>query len=297
MPITKAVIAAGGWSTRFLPAVKVYAKQLVPLWDKPQIQLVVEELIGAGITDIAIVMRQGEETIKSYFAPNPEMEGYLASVGKSAILNSWRQVVSQAKFTYLYQTPQHPYGNGTPILVAQNFIGDDSFVYLWGDDLTIEQTPGNFLKGMLELHSKYHPDIVLSTVEVPWEEVYRYGTIKYHPHPTVPNQVIDIPEKLPQSEAPSNLINGARFLVTPKIIDILKQQQLDRGELWYTAAETTLAKTGIVITANYHDYQADWTTTGDPKNWLKANLRLALQAGHLTPEDIQSLLPINQTTI
>ena len=113
--------------------------------------------------------------------------------------------------------------------------------------------------------------------------------MKYHPSPVLPHQVIDIPEKLPRDQAPSNMINGARFIVTPKVIDILGQLELDRGELWFTQAASVLAKTGKVITANYRDYGATWITTGDPLNWLKANLMLA-QKNPAFKDEISSLV-------
>ena len=167
--------------------------------------------------------------------------------------------------------------NRVPLILSRDYIGHDPFIYLWGDDLTIEDNPGHFLLEMIKLFEQQQPDLILATQEVPWEEVEKYGTMKYHPNPKLKNQVIDIPEKLPRAQAPSNMINGARFIVTPQIIDILDHLQLDRGELWFTQAASVLAKTGTVITANYHDYGAIWNTTGDPLNWLKANLTLALK--------------------
>ncbi|HEX8923803.1 MAG TPA: sugar phosphate nucleotidyltransferase [Patescibacteria group bacterium] len=276
--ITKAVIPVAGWATRFMPTVKSYAKHLVPIVDKPQIQLVVEELLGAGITDLCIVYREGETTIKDYFTPNPVLEDYLKSTGKESRLDSWRAMMAGiTRLTMLPQPQNMPYGNGVPIIVSQEFIGSDPFIYLWGDDLTLEDKPGHFISEMLKLYDQYNPDIILGAQEVPWEEVEKYGTMKYHPEPKIPNQVIDVPEKLPRDLAPSNIINGARFIVTPKVIEVLKKLELDRGELWFTQAASAMAKTGTVITANYKDYGAVWAPTGDPLSWLKANIMVAMK--------------------
>ncbi len=275
MKITKAVIACGGWSTRFLPTVKTYAKQLVPILDKPQIHYVVEELIGAGITDIAIIQRQGEETLQKHFTPDPELNDYLEKTGKTESLAGLNNILSKVKFTFLPQTPNFPYGNGTPILVAKDFIGQDSFFYLWGDDMTIEDTPGNFLTYMVDVWQQTQAKAVISTFQVPWEEVDRYGTMRYKKDSTVPHQIEDIPEKLPRDQAPSNFINAARFIVPASIIPILENLEIDRGELWFVNAVSVLAKSDIVVTANYADANAQWSTTGDPQNWLKTNLKLA----------------------
>lgn len=273
--ITKAVIACGGWSTRFLPTVKTYAKQLVPILDKPQIHYVVEELIGAGITDIAIVQRQGEETLQKHFTPDQELNEYLEKTGKTESLAGLNNILSKVKFTFLPQTPNFPYGNGTPILVAKDFIGQDSFFYLWGDDMTIEDKPGNFLLHMVDVWQQTQAKAVISTFQVPWEEVDRYGTMRYKKDSTVPYQIEDIPEKLPRDQAPSNFINAARFIVPASIIPILENLEIDRGELWFVNAVSVLAKSNIVVTANYADANAQWSTTGDPQNWLKTNLKLA----------------------
>lgn len=277
MKINKAVIAAAGWSTRFLPTVKAYAKHLVPVLNKPQIQLVVEELVGAGITEIAIIHRADEKTIRQHFAHDQKLNDYLVKSNKKNLIASLENIRDKANLTFIPQNLDLPYGNGTPIIVAKDFIGSDPFFYCWGDDLTIEDEPGKFLRHMMDLYQKYNPDLVLATQEVPWEEVHKYGTLKYQPDSDIPNRVIDVPEKLPREQAPSNMINGARFIVTPKIIDILKQQGLDRGELWFTQAASYFAQNGLVISANYHDTGATWVTTGDPFNFLKANILYGLQ--------------------
>ena len=142
-PITKAVLACGGWSTRFLPTVKTYAKQLLPILDKPQILWVMEELVNAGITDFCIVHRDGEESLKRFFQPDSNLDSYLASTGKTKAMDSFNSVMSKVKnLQFLPQTSAFPYGTGSPVLVAESFIDADPFVYLYADDLVIEPQPG-----------------------------------------------------------------------------------------------------------------------------------------------------------
>lgn len=274
--ITKAVIAAGGWSTRFLPAVKTYAKQLVPILDKPQIQWVIEELIGAGITDIVIVHRDGEESLKRHFAQDPVLEDYLKSTKKEKCLDSLRFIWDNVKnLQFLPQTSAFPYGNGSPILVAKDFIGNEPFVYLFGDDFTVEDIPGAFLKGAIDLFYKYNPAAVECIQWVPDDQLYRYGTVKFIDDPKYPGRICALTEKLPFGQAPSNFIQAGRFIVSPKIIEVLQNTPVAKGELWFTDAVNTLCQTDVVITHNYTDNNAFWITTGDPLNWLKTNLLLA----------------------
>ncbi len=295
--ITKAVIACGGWSTRFLPAVKAYAKHLVPVLDKPQIQLVIEEMISAGITDICLIVRHGETTLRHYFSHDPELDIYLKKTGKEFLLESWYQLMSKCKIKIISQPRHLPYGNGSPILAAKTFIGKDSFVYAWGDDLTIEDTPGLFIKKMIKLFDKYQPATIQAIQQVPWEEIHRYGSMKFVSDPKYPGRVDAVLEKEPRETAPSNFANCGRFIVNSKIIPILEKKQTGKGnELWFVDAVNQLAKTDVVLTLNHQEHNSYWTTTGDPLNWLKANIILALQHPKYSPEIKQFLKKIPKLT-
>lgn len=274
MKITKAVVAAGGWSTRFLPTVKAYAKHLVPVLDKPQIQLVLEELIGAGIKEIAIVHRHGENTIRRYFKPDLELETYLKQAGKESCLDSLKTLLQQIKVLKFIPQPRSlPYGNGSPVLAAKNFVKNEPFLMLWGDDLTIEDTPGNFIKYLISVYDKYQPDSILSVQKMTPEGVSRCAAVKYKNNSTIPFQIESLIEKPPIDNIPSLLGKTSRFILTSKIFDALKKQALDRGELWLTNAENSLAKDGVVLAIEQKD--SYYMTTGDPLNWLKTNIIFA----------------------
>lgn len=275
--ITKAVIACAGWGTRFLPIVKTYAKPLVPILDKPQIQWVIEELIGAGITQIAIVHRHGDSSLKRHFTPDPKLQKYLKKTNKQTCIQSLKYIWKNCTIKFIPQSPKLPYGNGTPVLAAKSFIGSDPFIYLWGDDLTIENKPGTFLAGAITLFQKYQPAVVECVQKVPWSQVYRYGTVKYIKDPKYPNRISALKEKLPANLAPSNIIQGGRFVVSAKAINILQKTAVAKGELWFADAINTLCQTDVVITHNYIENKALWMTTGDPLRWLQANITLALR--------------------
>lgn len=279
MTITKAVIAAGGWSTRFLPAVKAYAKHLIPIMEKAQLQLIVEELVGAGLTDICIIHRPGEHTIKQFFSPDPKLEEVLAKSGKLERIASLETLIKKAKFTFIPQSFRLPYGNGVPIIAAKKFISNEPFVYLWGDDLTIEDKPGHFLSQMIEIFNRYHPAGVTSAQKVSREQISALGAISFMDDTQYPHRIASIVEKPPADQAPSLYGQGARFIVTPhNFIPTLEQQHLSKGELWFTEAENTIATNGGVIMAlPYQEYDANWMACGDPLNWLKANITIALR--------------------
>lgn len=275
--IKKAVIAAAGRGTRFLPVVKSYAKELVPVLAKPNIQLLVEELIGAGISEICIVHRNGETGIKNYFTPDADLEKYLKNNNKTSFLDSLREIWDKVKIMeFIPQPLDLPYGNASPALAAETFIGHDPFVYLFGDDLIIEPKPGQFLTEMLATYDKFHPDAVMATQQVPWEEIIRYGCIKYKDNPKHPNQVETVVEKMPPDDAPSNNAVLGRFVVSNKILENIKRQAISRdNELWWADAINELAQTGVVL--NQTIKHGEWMTTGDPLRWLKANIAIALQ--------------------
>lgn len=271
--INKAVIAAAGRGTRFLPVVKVYPKELVPVMDKPNIQILVEEIIGAGVKNICIVHRTGENNLEKYFTPDLELENYLKANNKTEFLSSLQKIWAEAKLEFIAQNPELPYGNASPALAAKDFIGNDDFVYLFGDDLIIESTPGKYLGKMISTFETYHADTVVCTQEMPTEEMKRYGAIVPHTNPSVPNQISALLEK--QDPPPSNFAVVGRYIASNKIMNVLQDQGLSKdNELWWADAANTLAKNGIAINEPITD--GIWMTTGDPLRWLKANIVFAL---------------------
>jgi len=287
--ITKAVIAAAGRGTRFLPVTKAYPKELVPILSKPNLQYLIEEAIGAGITDIVIVIRSGETKIQDYFSPDENLEKYLTENNKIEYLDSLKSIWSKATLSFIVQPENLPYGTGSPLLAAKEFVGSNPFVYMYGDDLTVEPVSGQFLTKMITTFEKYQVDEVIAVKDVGYDEIARYGAAQYINDPKYPNRLSAMLEKLPSNQAPSTFAQGGRFVVTSKVFAILEQQGLSRdGELWFSDASNTLAKTGIVLTQAF-EKEEDWLTTGDPLRWLKANITLALQNPNLK-SDLQEFL-------
>ena len=276
--IKKCVIAAAGRGTRFLPVVKSYPKELVPILSKPNIQYLIEEAIGAGITQITIVIRRGETKIQQYFTPDADLEKYLTDNKKLEYLDSLKNIWSKAKLTFIEQPLNLPYGTGSPLLTAKKFVGSDPFIYMYGDDLVVETLPGQFLSKMIHTFKTFQADEVIAVKDVGPIEIAHYGCAQYINDPKYPHRISAMLEKLPVNQAPSTLAQWGRFVVTPKIFPILETQGLSRdGELWFTDASNTLAKQGIVLTQSL-DKDEDWLTTGDPLRWLQANITLALRS-------------------
>lgn len=269
--VKKAIIAAAGNGTRFLPVTKAYPKELLPIWDRPIIQVLLEELIGAGIKEVLIIHHPARPEIKHYFLPDEGLEAFLKSVGKGDWLDHWREVVNRINLSFLPQRGDLPYGTGAPVLTAEEFIGRDPFVYLYGDDLILEAKAGQYLKHLVRIFKRYQADAVLGCQEVPWDEIERYGSIKFKHSGKIPYQVETVEEGLPAGQAPSNFVQFGRFVVSPKVIKVLKIQPLSaKKELFFTDAMKTMAKKGVVIARPTK--KAKWLTTGDPDRWLKANL-------------------------
>jgi UTP--glucose-1-phosphate uridylyltransferase len=292
--VTKCVIAAAGRGTRFLPVVKSYPKELVPILSKPNIQYLIEEAIGAGITEIAIVHRVGQHSIEEYFTPDPDLEKYLTENNKLQYLDSLKTIWSKAKITFIEQSSNLPYGTGSPLLTAEKFVDNQPFIYMYGDDLTVEPVPGQFLAKMIQKFEQYQADEIIAVKDVGRNEIAKYGSAQYIDDPKYPNRLIAMLEKLPADQAPSTFAQGGRFLVTSKVFSLLKTQGLSRdGELWFSDASNTLAKQGIVLTQAFEG-EENWLTTGDPLRWLVANITLALQNSEYKTEALNFLKNISQ---
>jgi len=284
MKITKAVIAAAGWSTRFLPAVKSYAKHLVPIWDKPQIQYLVEECIASGITQICIVHRHGEKTLKQHFQYDPTLEEYLNSTNKQKHMDSLHQIWQKIEnFKFIPQARSLPYGNGSPILAAKSFIDSDPFVFMYGDDFVLENQPGKYLSSLISTFIKQKAEAVCGVQQVLHSEINRYSSVQFKKNSDYKNQIQTVIEKPPVDQAPSDLTLFGRFIFSPQIIDVLKTTTTSRGELWLTDAVNTLAQSKLVI-AQATTKDSPWLTTGDPLNWLKANLLFTRQNPDIYPQ-------------
>lgn len=266
--IRKAVVAVAGSGTRFLPATKTMPKEMLPIVDKPIIQLVAEELVAAGIEDIIMVTKWDKKPLEDHFDHNWALVDELQKAGKLKRVKDVKKVADMANFIYVRQ--KGPYGNGTPVLSAASLVENETFVYIWGDDLVKSHIP--FTKQMIDDH-KRHGKLMIGVQKVPKEVVNRYGIVKLRKGSM---EIEDIVEKPSINEAPSQLADFGRMILNQDIIDILRGIPLGKdNELWIVDAIRTYVKNGGVFMAKEVE-GGEWLTTGDPLNYLKAILKYAL---------------------
>lgn len=277
--ITKGVIAVAGSGTRFLPATKTMPKEMLPIVDKPIIQYVVEEMVDAGITDIIIVTRWDKKPLEDHFDRSYALEHDLEKTGKFDRLEQIKKISELANFIYIRQ--KGPYGNGTPVLSAKTVIGDgEPFVFAFGDDLVKSEV--SFTKQLIENHKKNN-SMVIGVQEVPQTEVSKYGILKVEKEDNC-LAVKNLIEKPNQNEAPSQLAQLGRFILTPEIFKYLDINKLGKdNELWLADALMGFIKDGGKVTAQEIE-KGKWFTTGDPLNFLKATVEYALDKTDINKE-------------
>lgn len=281
---TKAIITVAGTGTRFLPATKAQPKEMLPIIDKPIVQYCVEEVVASGVKDVILVNRRGGHSIEDHFDSNFELEYQLEETGKEDRLKTIREIAQIANFIHLRQKSFMPYGNGTPLRVAKDLVTDGPFFYLFGDDITLAKVP--VCQQLSEVYQK-NPDAaaIVAVQEMPDEVLHRYGIVKLKSGSQ--DEYEGIVEKPAPGQAPSNLAEFGRFLLTPKILPIIEKLETGKdNELWLVDAINELAQTEKVLV---HRIKGKWLTTGDPLNYLQATVEFALQREDLREKFIAFL--------
>lgn len=283
--IRKAVIPAAGFGTRFLPQTKAMPKEMLPIVDKPVIQIVVEELVSVGITDIVIVTGYHKRTIEDHFdSPSRELVENLHMGGekKRHLLEAVEQIADLANFVYVRQ--KGPYGNGTPLLNVRQLIGDEPFIYTWSDDF-ISAEPSRFSQ-LLDVYNEYGCS-VLASIKAKTEDDYnRYG---FAGGKKLKDGLIDVDtilEKPGKDAAPSDLANVSGFIMMPEIFGYLDKAlaNLDEGdELYYNDALKLMMQEGHRILAA-EIKGAKYYDTGNKLEYMKTVVEFALQHPELNGE-------------
>ena len=276
--VRKAVIPAAGLGTRFLPATKAQPKEMLPLLDKPAIQYVVEEAVGAGLTDIIIITGRGKHAIVDHFDRSFELEHFLEAKGKFDELKQVREISDMASIHYIRQ--RDPLGLGHAVAAAEGHVRDEPFAVLLGDDLIVEST--HLLQEMLAVHGKYGRS-VLGAMEVSRDDISLYGAIEPE---LVENEhlarVRSIVEKPAPEDAPSNLAAIGRYVLTPEIFDCLRRTQPGvGGELQLTDAINLLAQEQAVYEYVFEGGRFD---VGNKIDYLKATIELAIDRDDIGKE-------------
>jgi UTP--glucose-1-phosphate uridylyltransferase len=274
--VRKAVIAAAGFGTRFLPQTKALPKEMLPLVDKPIIQHIVEELVEAGIEDIVIVTGYHKRSIEDHFDHiSADLQANLKQGNKLELLEETKKISGLANFAYVRQ--KGPYGNATPLLNIEHLVGDEPFIYTWGDDF-IKATPPRFSQ-MVSLYQK-RPGIVLACIKANNEEDYKkYGFVggkEEEPGLIRMNKVI---EKPGSSEAsPSNIATVSGYIFEPTIFEYLRNElkNLKPGqELWMPPAIQKMMDEGRDVWG-LEIKNGKFYDTGNKMEYLKTVIDFAL---------------------
>jgi len=271
--IRKAVFPAAGLGTRFLPATKAQPKEMLPLVDKPLIQYAVEEAACAGLQNLIIVTGRGKNAIEDHFDVSFELERILEERGKGDLLKLVRAVSEMVRIAYVRQ--KEALGLGHAILVARDLIGDEPFAVLLGDDVIEAETP--CIRQMIDVHKRYKVSVV-AIMEVPREDVPRYGIIKGHGLPGNGGrlfEVEDMVEKPAVEQAPSNLAIIGRYILTPAIFNALEETGIGSGgEIQLTDGLRRLLRRERVLAYRFAGKRYD---AGEKLGFLQATVEFALK--------------------
>nr|WP_295601905.1 UTP--glucose-1-phosphate uridylyltransferase GalU [uncultured Terrisporobacter sp.] len=280
--IKKAIIPAAGLGTRFLPATKAQAKEMLPIVDKPTLQYIIEEAIESGIEEILIVTGRNKKSIEDHFDRSVELELELEQKGKTAMLEMVQDISNMVNIHYIRQ--KEPKGLGHAIHCAKSFIGNEPFAVLLGDDIVDASTP--CLKQMIDAYDEYKTT-VLGVQEVARENVDKYGILDVKHIEDRVYKVKDMVEKPSIEEAPSNIAILGRYIITPEIFNILENQAPGKGgEIQLTDALQTLATKEAIYAYNFEGRRYD---VGDKLGFLEATVDFALKRPELRDDFIEFL--------
>ena len=280
MKVRKVVITAAGWGTRFLPVTRSQPKEMLPLVDRPMIQYAVEEAIKAGIEQVIMVTAMGKRAIEDYFDRHLELEYFLERRGETELLRKTLEVSSLADICYVRQKEQ--LGLGHAILMVKDVVGDEPFAVILPDDIIDSKVPG--LKQMIEVYEKYRAGVV-AVARVSDEDIGKYGIIEAKKEARGVYEVLSLVEKPALAQAPSHLGIVGRYILTPRIFDVLKHTPPGKnGEIQLTDALQLLLKQSFREGLYACELEGTRYDTGTPLGWLKANVALALKRQDIGPE-------------
>ncbi len=268
--ITKAVVPAAGLGTRFLPATKAQPKEMLPIYDKPAIQYVIEEAVAAGIRDVLVVTGRGKQAIENHFDRSIELEENLKAQGNRAGLEKVRKISDMVNLHYVRQKEAR--GLGHAVLCAKSFIGNEPFAVFLGDDIIDHPRPA--IMQLMEIWKKYQAP-VLAVEEIPRARTQAYGIIKPQAISDRLYKVQDLVEKPRPSQAPSCLGIVGRYILTPDIFELLEKTRPGAsGEIQLTDALRRLNRCRPVYAWQFEGRRHD---IGNKLEFVKATLAYALK--------------------
>lgn len=283
--IRKVVIPVAGWGTRSLPATKNIPKEMLPVYNKPVVQYVVEEAQKSGIGDVVFVTNRDKKIIEDHFDYNLQLESVLERAGKTEMLRQVREVAEMVNIISVRQKKQ--LGLGHAVLCAREIVRDEPFAVMVGDDLMFGMTPG--IQQLIDVAVAEHLPVI-GGMEVPADKVSRYGIIAGEETAPGIYKVSRLVEKPSIAEAPSRLAIVGRYVLTPDIFDSLEKVKPGHGgEIQLTDALQNLADDRGLLAVKIRGMRFD---AGDWAEYLTANIYFALQEEGLRDDLISQLRPL-----
>ena len=275
--VRKAVIPAAGLGTRFLPATKSVPKELLPIVDTPTIQYIVQEVVAAGIETVILITQKGKAAIEDHFDLNIELRNKLMSEGKTELANKLDEASGLAKMVSVRQGS--PRGLGHAVLCAKDLVGDEPFLVVLGDDLVDAKTP--CAKQMIDVYEQFKKSVV-ALMPVEQSDISKFGICGGK---EISSRVLELDtmvEKPKLDKAPSNLAIVGRYILTPKIFDILEATDPGAGgEIQLTDAMSRLMKEEGFIG---YRFEGDRYDAGDKFGFVQANIAYALKNPEIAPK-------------
>lgn len=273
MRVRKAVLPAAGFGTRFLPATKALPKEMMPLVDRPIIQYAVEEASASGIDQIIIVIATGRSAIEDHFDSSPSLERWLEDRGDIEMLRTIRRIGEFGTVAFVHQREQ--LGLGHAVLMAKDLVGDEPFAVLLSDDVMVNPAGDPVTAQLIDAHTA-HRGSVIAVQRVEPDQVSRYGIVEPLHEEGRLVEIRNLVEKPAIDEAPSNLAVLGRYVLTPKIFDVLEQTPRGAGgEIQLTDAIRTLTGEQPVFGYQFEGTRHD---AGTRLGWLKANVAIGLES-------------------
>ena len=281
--ITKAVIPAAGLGTRFLPITKAVPKPMLAVLDKPTIQYIVEELDSIGIKDVLIVVSPGSDVIEKHFGPAEELEKRLLSDGKRKL---YEIATATRRFNVSFAVQEIPNGLAGAILCAENFVKDEPFALLLGDELLYaEKGETPCIKRLTEVYEKTGKT-TLAAMEVYGDDLSKYGNIGVKDEKDGVIYVDRIVEKPSVNDALSNYAIIGRYVIGGEVMEMLKNLTPRNNEIYLTDAFDILAARGELMASAFEGKRFD---VGDKAGFIKANIEFALKSEE-TKEEIAGFI-------
>lgn len=272
--IKKALITCAGFGTRFLPISKTIQKEMLPILNRPIVDYLVEDCVKAGIKEIIFVVSSYNYQVLHFYRENKRLYKYLVEMNKLALYTKIAHLHAQAKFHFVKQDDSVNYGTAIPVKLAKKHLQNEkAFLVLMGDDFLYNSNGSSEVARMIKLYETSRAQALVTCIEKPTDELHQYGVAKIHQK----NNLIyleDLIEKPAPGTAPSNLTNISKYIFTPKIFEIIEQQNPNpvSGELYITDSVAQIAKQAPVVV---HLPKGKYLDGGNLLGWLKANLVMA----------------------